>query len=554
MRALLLVAVLTFAAMAAAQQRTGESIEVSIVNVDVVVTDSQGKRVTGLTANDFEVREGGKPQPITHFAEYGGTAADADAATKAAAEESRPPRTVVVFIERMHLLDEQVEELYGAIRKLLRETITGPHDRAAVIGWTGAAAVRQPFTSDVAAVDAILQRMKGDHRMSPRDMEVESAVREQAASDAHAAMSKASIAMTAEEMSEFSDEELAAMGFEERPVAEAPSIHSLDLAMRQLARIRRKGVAIEALVNSMAAIEGRKIVVMAMHRFGAYAGVEGTESGTPPFELRRKLSNDKLHDSLIRAANANDIVLYPLYPAGPKWEGMDIQQREPDSDERRLVKSAKQNNVMLNEVIALEELAQETGGRMAWGTRNIAAMLPRVAEDVRSYYSLAYRAPRSGKDVSRSIEVRAKNSRYKVRSRRQFVEKSERTLMQEEVIANLYHGLGRSAFPVEVVLGEVKSTASIRTMALQVRVAAAALPQLPDIKQRTLAFHVVAGGSIGLASDVLYRTHAFPTGGEFYAADFTLQVDDYSDAVSVGVVDEATKEFGLTRVPLPQRK
>ncbi|MFP5245761.1 MAG: hypothetical protein ACLGH0_03620, partial [Thermoanaerobaculia bacterium] len=37
----------------------GETIEVSIINLDVVVTDKQGNRVRGLTSNDFEVYENG---------------------------------------------------------------------------------------------------------------------------------------------------------------------------------------------------------------------------------------------------------------------------------------------------------------------------------------------------------------------------------------------------------------------------------------------------------------------------------------------------------------
>ena len=55
--------------------RFGETIEVSLVNVDVIVTDRAGNHVRGLTAADFELYENGKLQPITNFAEYRGTAA-----------------------------------------------------------------------------------------------------------------------------------------------------------------------------------------------------------------------------------------------------------------------------------------------------------------------------------------------------------------------------------------------------------------------------------------------------------------------------------------------
>src|SRR5262249_1682411 len=50
-------------------QTYGASVEVRVVNVDVVVTDKAGHRVTGLTKNDFEILEDGKPQTITNFDE-----------------------------------------------------------------------------------------------------------------------------------------------------------------------------------------------------------------------------------------------------------------------------------------------------------------------------------------------------------------------------------------------------------------------------------------------------------------------------------------------------
>ncbi|HET7436211.1 MAG TPA: hypothetical protein VFN10_15990 [Thermoanaerobaculia bacterium] len=65
-RAILL---LLFAATAAFAQ-TSATIDVSIVNVDVVVTDKRGHRVRNLAADDFEIYENGKRQTITNFAEY----------------------------------------------------------------------------------------------------------------------------------------------------------------------------------------------------------------------------------------------------------------------------------------------------------------------------------------------------------------------------------------------------------------------------------------------------------------------------------------------------
>src|SRR5258707_8475528 len=65
-RALIAVALSSLFALAAAAQ-VNEVIEVRVVEVEVVVTDAHGKPVSGLTKNDFELREGGKPREITNF-------------------------------------------------------------------------------------------------------------------------------------------------------------------------------------------------------------------------------------------------------------------------------------------------------------------------------------------------------------------------------------------------------------------------------------------------------------------------------------------------------
>jgi VWFA-related protein len=64
------------AALALAQQGGGPPVaapepvlrvSVNLVQVDAVVTDSHGQQVTNLTADDFDIREDGRPQKITAF-------------------------------------------------------------------------------------------------------------------------------------------------------------------------------------------------------------------------------------------------------------------------------------------------------------------------------------------------------------------------------------------------------------------------------------------------------------------------------------------------------
>src|SRR5258708_35569690 len=84
-----------------------EKIEVSVVNVDVTVTDRRGQPVPGLTRNDFEILEDGKLQPISNFYAVENAQARSDALPEAVQEPSTPSpdrfrRKVLVLIDNVN--------------------------------------------------------------------------------------------------------------------------------------------------------------------------------------------------------------------------------------------------------------------------------------------------------------------------------------------------------------------------------------------------------------------------------------------------------------------
>src|SRR2546423_649944 len=140
--ALLLFAV-SFAAAGAETvpiPRAGETIDVSIVNLDVIVTDSKGNHVLGLTASDFEVFEDGKPQAISNFAQY--VSGPKATVTSSTAGVSLPPseapqrerRTIAIFIEDFHLPGFRVTAIFDALKKTLHEVVA-PGDAILIATW-----------------------------------------------------------------------------------------------------------------------------------------------------------------------------------------------------------------------------------------------------------------------------------------------------------------------------------------------------------------------------------------------------------------------------------
>src|SRR4051812_5761489 len=67
-----------------------ETFDVRVNNIDVIVTDAHGNRITGLRQEDFEVRENDAAQPISNFSEYRSEqSVDAIASDRAPARVSR---------------------------------------------------------------------------------------------------------------------------------------------------------------------------------------------------------------------------------------------------------------------------------------------------------------------------------------------------------------------------------------------------------------------------------------------------------------------------------
>src|SRR4051794_26384936 len=141
----LLLLFLALPAFAASQTpavpHAGESVEVSIVNVDAVVVDKDGNRVRGLRRDDFDIFENGVRQPITNFAEYSSTTPQqtgvVSAQVPAVAQAAAPPpqqRSIVVFVERFQLPAFRSDPMFAAMKKLLHDSVR-PGDRVMVVSW-----------------------------------------------------------------------------------------------------------------------------------------------------------------------------------------------------------------------------------------------------------------------------------------------------------------------------------------------------------------------------------------------------------------------------------
>ncbi|HEX2223866.1 MAG TPA: hypothetical protein VHN15_06650, partial [Thermoanaerobaculia bacterium] len=147
-----LLATLALAGMAAAQAPAapetapasvfGEQIEVRVVNVEAVVTDRNGNRVTNLKPEDFRLTVDGKEVPIEYFSEVRG-----GLAIEGATEEGPVPglpglapgspvgTSYLVFIDDFFSVAAQRNEVLKQLEERVAQL--GPEDRMAIVAYDG---------------------------------------------------------------------------------------------------------------------------------------------------------------------------------------------------------------------------------------------------------------------------------------------------------------------------------------------------------------------------------------------------------------------------------
>ena len=103
-----------------------------LVRVFVTVTDRDGRLVTTLARNEFEVRDEGKPQPITLF------------------DNTPQPIRLVVMLDVSGSMSGNLQLLRAASSQLFQRL--GPQDEARVGTFGRDVTISEPFTRDVAAL------------------------------------------------------------------------------------------------------------------------------------------------------------------------------------------------------------------------------------------------------------------------------------------------------------------------------------------------------------------------------------------------------------------
>jgi len=466
------------------------NVDVTVTNIDVVVTDSKGNRVRNLAKEDFDVYEDGKLQPLTNFyavdggkvVYFGNEAVPGDAPAPAPLPASTPvpapepalepvdpavaplpvPRTrIVIFIDNLSLQPFNRNRVLRGVQTWVRENVKD-NVEAMVVTWDRSLKVRRKFTNDGREVSDVLKQQEdlstlGQTRLSERSDIIRRI--DDSKSEAEA----------------FSEARQYALSYK----------NDIDFTVD----------ALKKTIDQLAGVEGRKILLHVSEGLPQSPGAElwkyvqdkfrTQTGGLSQFEFDKTAA----YLGIIRAANAAGVSMYMVDASGLSIDsGISAENRTTSTKIDAFVERTN-----LQSMIQL--MAEETGGRAILNRNDVTGPLNEMRGDYTSYYSVGYRSLKSGGERPRKLQVTMKKKGLKARARRSYVEKGLETRITEAVTSALYFAREDNPLGVGVEVGQAApADAQNYLVPIRIRVPFSRitlLPEGPIVRGRVILYFIV---------------------------------------------------------------
>jgi VWFA-related protein len=403
-----------------------DTVDVRVVNVDVVVTDKKGEPVTGLARDDFELLEDRKPVRITNFyvVEEGRQRADAAAPT-AVADLPQPPAAppapiaeptvpedqrlhLVVYVDNFNIRPANRNRVLREIGYFLT-THVDREDRVMLVSYDRSLKVRQPFTSDAQLIAGSLEELERvtGHAVSRDDERRRTLEQIEQASSVNQAASYA-------------------------------RMHSESMEND----LRFTVGALKDLIDTLAGLPGRKAILYVSDGLpmvpgqDAYYAVEARFSGQGGTGiLTDSFTYDASRDfrELAHAANANRVSFYTVDAAGLRMQSSFAAENVRSNG------GMVDSSYNANHQSPLRFLADTTGGQAIINTNRVLPALQKVARDFDTYYSLGFSPAHAANGRYHGLQVRVKGRRdLVVRHREGYRDKSIEARMTDGTVAALH--------------------------------------------------------------------------------------------------------------------
>jgi VWFA-related protein len=412
------------AATPATQEVFVEQVEVRVVNLDVVVVDRDGNRVTGLGKDDFEVREDGQVVAVTNFLAYDAplpaspptrpgqrprrtapSAADPQAATYAVDLDLTalpPPLVWAFYVDQERLEPGPRSELFRELRDFAARAV-GPRDFALAASFNGQALeLLSPLAQGPEAADRALEKAAKQrgytHGLAARRAALQREIAQVDAPGAFAASEAQRLLLAIDNLVE----------------------EEVQVARRSLGSLRD-------LLSLVSGVEGRVILVLGgagydtrpgealyrlwQGRFGSlFAAQLGGNAGERELD-NRWVDIPREYGRLLRAANAGRFTAYTIHAGGGRGPNVSA---EGSGEDRVYDPFAGADPAALGQAASIAGIAETTGGRSFISGADLDERMEAVRLDLASYYSLGYRPARERSDGYHRVDVRVRREGLRV--------------------------------------------------------------------------------------------------------------------------------------------
>lgn len=370
--------------------------EIEYVEVDAVVTDDRGNLVKGLTQEDFEVFEDGKPQKISLFSQVvipverleRFTTTDARPVVPDVRTNAKPfeGRIYVILLDDYHVGALRSVAVKRAATQFIDKYL-GANDVAAVIHASGRTDAAQEFTSDPRLLDAAIDKFMGQKLRS----------------------------RTLERLDQYNNNPLY-----QQPTGDNSSgqtgrdVKILDPQDAQRGQWARNTLGtLKNVADFMASIRGRRKAVLMFSEGIDYQILDVFDSRDASAVL------NATQDAISAASRAN-VNFYTIDPRGLHTMGDELMEMgAPPADPSFGINPQSLESERRLAADSLRVLAEQTGGFAAVETNNYVNAFDRIQRENSSYYVLGYYPPSDKRDGRfHKIEVKLKRPGLKVVARK----------------------------------------------------------------------------------------------------------------------------------------
>jgi VWFA-related protein len=523
-----------------------ERIEVRVVNVEVVVSDAYGNRVSGLAPAEFRLRVDGREVPIDYFTEVRGGEAAAPSGVTAAGKgvQALPSVTAgapvgtsyLVFVDDYFSFGPNRDEALRNLKKDLGRL--GPNDRMALVAYDGRKLERLTSwtgsrTALAQAIDAALQRPALGLRRRGELAAFESIRR--AGGEGGAPGAGQPGASQGPRSRELLGGGLDRLGIEELPFA------------RRLAEQVEQSVdAAVATMRGFASPPGRKVMLLLAGGWPYSPADYVVNDPSRPILEQEVPSGEKLLRPLNDTANLLGYTVYPADVQGLEEEMAGADQGSPPAAGAFSVRPAQVRQTII-------AVAAETGGQPILAGHHDSP-LAIAASDTRSYYWIGFTPTFKRDDARHKLAVEMTKPGMKVRARADYLDLSRRGEAAMTVeSAMLFGGApGSERLPIQVGAPVSSGRREIAVpITVAVPVSSVTFVPLAGKYVAELELRVAAIDKDGHRSDVpalpfkLTVTHQ-PEAGKYVRYQTTVKLRKIDQSLTVALVDPLSDKVLLT--------